>query len=213
MLVGVLAGPLAAPQGFGTFGDGTSAVLYYMVVYGLANLAAFAILGLLRTQGRPCETLRDLAGLIRRQPGLALLMALAMFTLMGLPPTPGFWGKVGLFGSAITAAREAVLAPYGNWLIALVIIGVLNSALAAAYYLRVIAAVLLYDNEQPAYASAREAPQIGALLCGFLLLIFMFYPNALLAQGKIATTELIQRVELVLPAPPGAELTHATPAR
>jgi NADH-quinone oxidoreductase subunit N len=209
MLVGVLAGPLAAPAGFGTFGDGTSAVLYYMVVYGLANLGAFAILGLLRTHGRPCETLRDIAGLIRRQPGLALLMTLAMFTLMGLPPTPGFWGKVGLFGSALTAAREAVLAPYDSWLIALVIIGVLNSALAAAYYLRVIAAVLLYENDEPAYASPREAPQIGALLCGFLLLIFTFYPNALLAQGKIATTELVRRVEVVRQASSGPAVLAA----
>jgi NADH-quinone oxidoreductase subunit N len=190
MLVGVLAGPLAgkalATDGVSILGNGPAAVLFYIVIYGLANLGAFAVLGLLRTRGGPCETLRDVAGLLRREPGLALLLALAMFTLMGLPPTPGFWGKLALFGSALTASRLTG----DTWLIVLVIIAVLNSALAAAYYLRVIAAVLLYENEQPAYAVPREAQSIGALLCGFLILIFTFYPSGLMRAGQRATREL-----------------------
>lgn len=209
MLVGVLAGPLAGETlqsgRLGLMGNGTANVMYYVVVYGVANLAAFAVLGLLRVRGRACETLRDVAGLLRREPGLALLLALAMFTLMGMPPTPGFWGKLGLFTSAFTASQTAVSVTQSHWLVALVIIGVLNSAVAAAYYLRVVAAALLYDNEQPAHAEPREAHQIGVLLCGFLLLIFAFYPNGLLAAGEGATAELIQppsRPAMVTPTPP-----------
>jgi len=206
MLVGVLAGPLAGASGgesrFGLMGDGVAAALYYVVVYGIANLGAFAVLGLLHVRGQPAETLRDVAGLLQRQPGLALLLALAMFTLMGLPPTPGFWGKLGLFGSALAASR-AVADESQTWLVALVIIAVLNSALAAAYYLRVIAAVLIYENPQPAAALRREAPQIGALLCGFLLLIFMFFPGGLMTAGKEATRELS--------LPTGAAWTVAEP--
>ena len=152
-----------------------------------------------------------MAGLLRREPGLALLLALAMFTLMGLPPTPGFWGKLALFGSALTASRLTG----DTWLIVLVIIAVLNSALAAAYYLRVIAAVLLSHHAQvwnlallgfvygcgdafffPAYTALiqqivpREAQSIGALLCGFLILIFTFYPSGLMRAGQRATREL-----------------------
>lgn len=206
MLVGVLAGPLAGESvdyGLvsvtGMMGDGTAAVLYYVVVYGIANLGAFAVLGLLRVRGGACETLRDVAGLIRVEPGLALLLALAMFTLMGLPPTPGFWGKLGLFGSAVAAAN----ATGDNTLIYLVIIAVLNSAVAAAYYLRVIAAVLLYESDEPATALPREAQNIGALLCGFLLIIFAFYPNGLLTAGQAATDEFRQP-DIYELAPPDA---------
>jgi len=201
MLVGVLAGPLAGEAvhsgGVGILGDGTAAVLYYVVVYGIANLGAFAVLGLLRARGEVCETLRDVAGLCRRHLGLALLLALMMFTLMGLPPTPGFWGKLSLFSSALAAARVPPITGGDTALIVLVIIAVLNSALAAAYYLRVIAAVLIYENEYPAYATAREAQSIGALLCGFMLLIFTFYPSILLSAGQDATVELGDQLRFV----------------
>jgi formate hydrogenlyase subunit 3/multisubunit Na+/H+ antiporter MnhD subunit len=211
MLVGVLAGPWAGAVGgssvFGVLGDGTAAVLYYIVVYGIANLGAFAVLGLLRAGDEPCETLRDIAGLFRRHPGLAMLLALALFTLMGLPPTPGFWGKLSLFGSALVSARLTPVPGHGPWLIALVVVGVLNSALAAAYYLRVIAAALWYENPEPARAVAREAPQIGTLLCGFMLVVLMFFPSGLLTAGSEATTELKTRLESL------AELsTHITPS-
>jgi NADH-quinone oxidoreductase subunit N len=199
MLIGVLAGPRAgAASGagaFGVLGDGTAAVLYYMVVYGIANLGAFAVLGLLRAGDEPCETLRDVAGLFRRHPGLALLLALALFTLMGLPPTPGFWGKLSLFGSALANARLTHVPGHGAWLIALVVLGVLNSALAAAYYLRVIAAALWYENPTPARAAPREAQQIGALLCGFMLLVLMFFPSGLLTASTEATAELDRRLD------------------
>lgn len=195
MLVGVLAGPLAgkavAAGGVALLGDGTAAVLYYVVIYGLANLGAFAVLGLLRVRAAPCETLRDVAGLLRRQPGAALLLSLALLTLMGLPPTPGFWGKFALFGSALTASRLTPGTPHATWLLALVVIAVLNSALAAAYYLRVIAAALLYENERPAHVVSREAPQIGAWMCGILLLVFTFFPSGLMSAGQTATADLI----------------------
>jgi len=189
MLVGLMAGP--GTGGSGMLSDGAAALFYYAVVYGIANLGAFAILALLRVNGRPCETLRDLAGLLRRNPGPALLMALAMYTLMGLPPTPGFWGKLTLFGSALGASRSIDVAPlYQTWLVALVVIGVLNSALAAAYYLRVIAAVLLYESDEAAEPAPREALQMGTVLCGLLLLIFTFFPQPLLQVGRFATRDL-----------------------
>jgi len=72
-----------------------------------------------------------------------------------------------------------------------VIIAVLNSALAAAYYLRVIAAVLLFESDEPAEPTPREAPMIGALLCGFLLLVFAFYPKPLMRLGRDASDRLL----------------------
>lgn len=197
MLVGVIAGPLASRGSGGTVAawDGTAAVLYYVVIYGIANLLAFAILGLLRVRRGECETVRDVAGLLRREPALALLLALAMFTLMGLPPTPGFWGKLSLFGSALTAAR----AQGDTWLITLVIIGVVNSAIGAAYYLRVIAAVLLQESDEPAVSLPHDAQRFGALLCGLLILIFTLYPTLLSTASQRATAEL-QTIRTTPPA-------------
>lgn len=181
MLVGVLAGPHG---GDSIVGDGPAAVLFYVVVYGIANLGAFALLGVLRVGGQACESVRDLAGLLRRNPGAALLMALAMFTLMGLPPTAGFWGKLTLFGGAL-AASDAASAANQPWIIALVVIALLNSAVAAAYYLRVIASVLLYENDDPADTVGSEAQHVGAILCGLLSLIFAFAPGVLLQRADI----------------------------
>lgn len=183
MLVGLLAGPRG---GDGMLGDGAAAVMYYMSIYGIANLTAFAVLSILRSGERPAESLRDVTGLLRRHPSLAMLVALAMFTLMGLPPTAGFWGKMSLFGSALSASRGT---PEQSWMIALVVLGVVNSAIAAAYYLRVIAACLLYENDQPAEAMPREWPRTGAVLCGFLLLIFSFVPGLLMRGSQTASHE------------------------
>ncbi len=207
MLVGLLIGPTGDR---GLLGDGTAAVLFYAVVYGLANLGAFAVLGLLRVRGRPAETLRDVAGLLRRHPGLALLLALAMLTLMGLPPTAGFWGKLSLFGSALASTVGGAPSPRDPWLVGLVIIALLNSALAAAYYLRVVAAVLLYENDEPAEATPDEIPQVGALLCGFLLLVFGFAPGFLLDPGRRATAGLRQVAMVQQEDPPVASAVPAS---
>ncbi len=185
LLVGLLAGPAAG----GMLSDGTAAALYYVVIYGIANLGAFVVIGLLRVRGEACESLREIAGLLRRHPGLAWLLALAMFTLMGLPPTPGFWGKASLFGSALSVSQGAA-GEYQTWLIALVIVALLNSAIGAAYYLRVIAAVLLHENDEAPRAVAREEQRMSAVLCGMLLLIFAVYPNVLLDAGQVATTHM-----------------------
>jgi hypothetical protein len=67
---------------------------------------------------------------------------------------------------------------------------VLNSAISAGYYLRVAAAVLLYDNDRPAEEAPREAQHVGAVLCGFLIIAFSFYPSALLGASRRATSGL-----------------------
>ncbi len=208
LLVGVLAGPQAgkalAGGGVGLMGDGAAAALFYMVIYGLANLAAFAILELLRARGQACETLRDVAGLWRERPDLALLLALTMVTLMGLPPTAGFWGKLALFGSALVSGRLALFESHNAWTVSLVIIAVLNSVLGAAYYLRVIAALFLYENPAPPEVDRPPAQHLGAVLSGLLLVIFAFYPGGLMDGAKAATGELQRRL-----APNGSAGTGA----
>ncbi|MFN0135883.1 MAG: hypothetical protein ACKVS9_07165, partial [Phycisphaerae bacterium] len=76
------------------------------------------------------------------------------------------------------------------WIIALVIIAAINSAIGAAYYLRVIAACLLYENDEAAEPAPREAQHMGALLCGFLTLLFAFFPSVLMNASGGASESL-----------------------
>lgn len=179
----------------GASGDGGSigatAVMYYVVVYGIANLGAFALLALLEVRGESVERVSDLAGLLRRSPGPALLMALAMFALMGMPPTPGFWGKMGLFGSLLAVSNTAP--EHQTWIVTLVVIAAINSAIGAAYYLRVIAACLLYENDDAPEPAPREAQHMGALLCGFLTLLFALFPSVLMRASEGATSAFLNK--------------------
>ncbi len=138
MLVGVIAGP-----GDGAMvHNGIAAALFYLLCYGVMNVGAFAVLACLeREQGvgrrAEIESVDDLRGLRRTHPGLAIVMGICALSLLGLPPLLGFWGKFPLFTSAISAGR-----------IPLVVVLGLNSAIAAFYYLRLVAAVWLEDPEK-----------------------------------------------------------------
>lgn len=200
MLVGLIAWPVVD---VGVLGDGPAAVLYYIFIYGIANLTAFAVLSLLHREGQPCETLRDVAGILRRHPGLAVLLSLAMFTLMGLPPTAGFWGKLALFGSALSTSTTAA---HGSWITALVVVGVVNSAIGAAYYLRVVAACLLYENDRPADVLPREVVRFGAALSGALIVIFSLQPNLLLNASSRGAAEIAAQGR----RPPSGEVAART---
>ena len=107
--------------------DGTQASLYYLAAYAFMNTGAFAVVTILSRRGEDCDRYSELAGLGRREPVLAGLMALFMLSLAGFPLTVGFFGKFFLFSAAIHDGQ-----------LALAIWGVLTSAVSLFYYLRVI---------------------------------------------------------------------------
>jgi len=127
-----------------------SAMLFYILVYTFMNVGAFAIVILLGQKEQPNTGIESYAGLAGRHPLIALAMALFLLSLTGIPPLAGFMGKFYMFGAAIRAEYY--------WL---AVIGVLNSTVAAYYYLRVI--VFMYFREaagepcrpdfSPAYAA------------------------------------------------------------
>jgi NADH-quinone oxidoreductase subunit N len=115
---------------------GPEAFIFYILVYALSNLGAFAVLIALEHQGEEAWQLDDFAGLYQRQPLLAVAMAIFMFSLAGVPPTAGFMAKF----YALTAAWEGGL----PWL---ALVGVLTSAIAAFFYLRVIIRMFMTEPE------------------------------------------------------------------
>lgn len=107
--------------------DGAAAVLYYLVAYLLANLAAFAV-----AAAMPDDSLDSARGLMRRNPALGFGLIAALLGLLGLPPLAGFAGKLQVFAAAYTAPGLGVFGPV------LLVAGVLNTAISAGYYLRVL---------------------------------------------------------------------------
>src|SRR5207302_8749466 len=117
------------------------AVLFYLVAYGAMTVGAFAILSYLSTPQRPVENEDDLLGLSQSHPGVALLMALFLFSLIGIPLTAGFAGKLFLFVGALAVDQKDELSRLFTWL---AVIGVINAAIGAWYYLRILAKMYLH---------------------------------------------------------------------
>ncbi|MEQ1727601.1 MAG: NADH-quinone oxidoreductase subunit N, partial [Vicinamibacterales bacterium] len=115
-----------------------SAILFYLLTYAVTNLGAFGIIGLLETNDRPRDQIRDYAGLWTEQPQLAALMAIFLLSLGGFPPFGGFIAKWYVF----TAAMEAGY----SWL---AIIGVLTSVVSVFFYLRVIVMMFMTPAAAP----------------------------------------------------------------
>ena len=136
ILVGVAAGNAA----------GISAALFYLMAYTFMNIGAFAVVSVLERKGAVGSNIKDYAGLAGRNMWLALGMAIFLLSLTGFPPLAGFWGKLYLFRAAVQSNL--------TWL---AVIGVLNSGIAAYYYLNVIVQMYM----KPA---ADEAPAINLTL-------------------------------------------------
>ncbi|HTP12008.1 MAG TPA: NADH-quinone oxidoreductase subunit N [Bacteroidota bacterium] len=146
--------------------EGQSGVMFYLIAYLFMNIGAFGIVGLMEKEDGNNMNLDDYAGLSTRRPVLALLMAVFMFSLAGVPPFGGFFGKYYVFLAAVK----------GN-LTWLAVIGVLTSLISAYYYLRVV--VLMYFREGSADAPVK--PSFGSMvavgLAAALILELGIYPS------------------------------------
>ncbi len=133
ILVGVAAGSMAGVQG----------ILFYLMAYAFMNIGAFAVIAVLERQDQVGTQLSEYAGLAARAPFLALVMTLFMFSLTGIPPFVGFWGKLYVFRAAVEANM--------SWL---AVVGMINSAVSAFYYLSVV--VQMYMRPPVAEADSPE---------------------------------------------------------
>jgi NADH-quinone oxidoreductase subunit N len=141
--------------------DGSGAAIFYLLYYVISNIAAFGVIILLSNITQSDE-LKDLSGLSRRSPYLALAMLLALLSLGGIPPTAGFFGKFFVFRAAVEA---------GYWWLAL--IGIINAFIALYYYLTIAKFMYLYrsDEEDVAIPVSRAAKvALGITVFGILYL-------------------------------------------
>ena len=143
---------------------GMTAVVYFVLVYIFSNLGAFGVVSAISTvTGK--ETMDDYDGLYSTNPKLSLLMMLSLFSLAGIPPVAGFFGKFFLFASAASAGYY--------WL---VFIAVLNATISLYYYLLVVKAMFINKNEKPlAYFKSDLATRTGLLLSALGIFILGFW--------------------------------------
>jgi NADH-quinone oxidoreductase subunit N len=151
------------------------------------NLGAFALLGAFSAGGREIETIEDLNGLAARAPAAALAFAICVFSLMGIPPTAGFLGKVYIFSSAFSVGPAH---PMHGPLIALAVLGVLNAAIGGAYYLRLAAAAYVGAETVQRVPSGGQPIRWGLALCTMPLLVLFASPALLSSRAKDATIAL-----------------------
>jgi len=158
---------------------GVSGVIIYLAIYLAMVLGAFACILCMREQGRFVERIDDLAGLSRTQPLLAAVFAVFLFSLAGIPPLAGFFGKVYVFLAAIQAH-----------LYTLAVIGVLTSVVGAYYYVRIVK--LMYFDEAVVRFDQPVDGSLSAVLTvtGLFTLLFFVYPAPILASAKVAAAAL-----------------------
>src|SRR5256885_5685988 len=125
MLLGMLSGVVGGNRL--SAADAYGSAMFYMLVYMLMTLGTFGMLLYCSRAGFDCENLEDVRGLARRSPWFAFLMMVLMFSLAGLPPTAGFYAKLAVLSSAVSAGQV--------WL---AVAAVVLSLVGAYYYLRIV---------------------------------------------------------------------------
>ena len=143
---------------------GTAAAMFYLAAYALMNIGAFAVVSYLSGRGERYQNIEDFSGLAQKQPLTAAMFSIFLLSLIGVPLTGGFFGKFYIFKAALE-----------SHLVWLTVLGLLNSAVAAYYYLRIL--VMMYmkepgeavENAEPLSPGLRAAlilPALGTLLLG-----------------------------------------------
>jgi NADH-quinone oxidoreductase subunit N len=125
--------------------DGGEAVMFYLVAYGAMTIGAFAVISNLSMPERPINSIEDLAGLSESHPTSSLMMAVFLFSMIGMPATMGFLAKFRLFMGALGTQNPGSQHLYQT----LAIVAAVNAAIAAFYYLRVLSVMYLRGSFNP----------------------------------------------------------------
>ncbi len=158
---------------------GVRGVIIYMAIYLFMNLGTFACILCMRRKDVMVESIVDLKGLSKSNPMLALVFAIFMFSMAGIPPLAGFFGKLYVFMAAIDAG-----------LYTLAVVGVLSSVIGAFYYLRIVK--LMYFDEPSDSFDQPIGREMALILTatGAAILLFFVFPGPLLDSAAAAAAAL-----------------------
>ncbi|MGH7572513.1 MAG: NADH-quinone oxidoreductase subunit N [Gemmatimonadota bacterium] len=160
---------------------GTAAFLYYLAAYTLMTLGAFGVVAVLGERGRENASIsRDYAGLGYREPLLGAAMALFMFSLTGIPPTAGFFGKFSIFAAAVEAGY-----------VVLAVLMVIASVISAYYYLKVVVAMYMRAPErEPIRATTTVLAAVALLVATIGVLALGIFPGGWIDLARASANGL-----------------------
>ncbi len=158
---GYITAALAAPTGMGF-----AAFIFYTLVYIFMSIGAFAVLTFLEKTEGWNNTFDDFKGLAKRSPLIAIVMLVFMFSLLGIPPTVGFFGKLGVF-----------LALIGSDIWWLAVVLVVMSIISAGYYLRVVSVMYMYEPVKNISFNINGVEKSILILMAVIVLILGIYPT------------------------------------
>lgn len=172
----------------------TAGLCIYLGVYLFMNLGVFAIIAFLRNEMHS-EEIADYAGLIKRSPVIAICFTVLLFSLIGLPPLAGFIGKFAIFSSLADSYRETQMAGQpATYLMVLLFVGGINTAISLFYYLRV-ARVMIMDPEpdtrRPFSLSWVSLPGFYVVLVVLPIIFLFFFWNGLSEMAFAAARHLL----------------------
>lgn len=157
--------------------EGLASVLVYMTIYLAMTAGTFGIVLSMRRDGKALDKISDLAGLSKNCPSSAYALALLMFSMSGIPPLAGFFGKLMVFKAAV-----------GAELYALAVFGVLTSVVAAYYYLRIIKVMFFDDAVAPYDGKVPFARRAVVAFSVFVIIAFVFNPSPLVDISRDAVS-------------------------
>ena len=158
---------------------GVRGVLVYMAIYIFMNIGTFACILCMKRSESMVEDIKDLAGLSKTHPMLAAALAVFMFSMAGIPPMAGFFGKLYIFLAAIESGFYA-----------LAVIGVLTSVVGAFYYLRIIKVMYFDDPVDALDKPVRREISLVLLGTSLVILLFFLMPGPLLDSAQAAAAAL-----------------------
>jgi NADH-quinone oxidoreductase subunit N len=186
LLIGLAVGLTATGAAAGRW-DGLGSSLLYLTMYALATIGTFAAIEWLGTRNAEVRTVDQLAGLGRTHPLAAGAVAVFMFSLAGIPPLAGFWGKLALFAGAINVDSAGTeMTPVRMWFILLAVAGVLNSAVAAGYYLRIVGVMYFGRPDKPLAGEGGVGPRVAMVASLVLVLLAGLFPAPLIGSTRQA---------------------------
>jgi len=158
--------------------EGAQGVIVYMMIYLISTLGVFACVLAMRRKGQHLEQVSDLAGLAHNNKALAFVFAMLMFSLAGIPPLAGFFGKYFVFLAAVKSG-----------LYALAIIGVVASVVGAYYYLRIVK-IIYFDEPAEKFDALDGEVKWVAYASGAFALLFVGFANYLVNLAEAAAKSL-----------------------
>ncbi len=158
--------------------EGVQGVLVYVAIYVSMTLGVFAVILSMRRAGGMVESIDQLAGLSRTNPTAAFFLAMLLFSMAGVPPLAGFFGKFYVFVAAIKAG-----------LYILAVIGVLTSVVGAYYYLAIIK-TMYFDDAAESFQAMPIELKVVLAVCGLFNILFFLYPGPLIGAASAAAQSL-----------------------